>query len=90
MNQFLYYQSTASIASVEVIEFNAYPNPSSEIITISSEEMVKAIIVYSMDGKKLISQQANNVLNISSLPQGNYFIEVSTAKGSAQKMISKN
>ena len=88
--EYIYYQNTASIASIESVEFNVFPNPSNELITISSKEMIQGITIYSLDGKKMITQHANNSVNIAKLTNGNYFIEVSTANGTARKIITKN
>ncbi|MEY3238189.1 MAG: hypothetical protein RI883_2290 [Bacteroidota bacterium] len=89
-DEFFYYQNTASIDEIESIEFAVYPNPSNDVMTISSKEAINSMNVYTMDGKKLISQKGGNSINVSNLPQGNYLLEVATSNGTSRKMISKN
>ncbi|GEM_PF-6776502 len=89
-DEYFYYQSTASLNEMSEIEFNVYPNPTSEVVNISSSNSINSMILFSLDGKKLISQSNGTSINISHLPQGNYFLEVQTSKGASRKMISKN
>lgn len=84
-----YYQNTANLTSLDEIEFSVYPNPSMDIITVSTSNSINSMLIYSLDGKKMISQLNKNSLDISHLPQGNYILEVTTSEGSSRKMISK-
>lgn len=65
-------------------DFSIYPNPATSNITIASStnKNVENIKVYSILGKTLINQSANNSskyeLDISNLITGIYFIEVTT------------
>ncbi len=89
-DEFFYYQNTASINTVETIEFSVFPNPSNDVLNISSKEVINTLTVSTLDGKKLISQKGGNSISVANLPQGNYLLEVGTVNGSARKMISKN
>ena len=88
--QYCYYENTANIDIIPEMEISVYPNPSCDIINIPNLEDVLSIVVYSLDGKKLISQNKGNEINISHLLNGDYFLEVSTLHGIYTEKIIKN
>jgi hypothetical protein len=90
VEEYFYYQSTASLEEAAEIDFTVFPNPSTDVFNIASDDDIKSVAVYSLDGKKLIVQNGGNSMNASALPKGNYLLEVATSKGVARKMISKN
>ncbi len=90
LEEYFYYQSTASLEQAAEIDFTVFPNPSADLFNIASDDEIKSVAVYSLDGKKLIVQNGGNSMNASALPKGNYLLEVATSKGVARKMISKN
>jgi hypothetical protein len=67
----------------EVNSHLVYPNPSNEFISILSND-VKAIAIYDMMGKILLSQDYTGVeqISLSTIPSGIYFVMVTT--GSSQ------
>ncbi len=73
--------------------FTIYPNPAHDILIIqlqNENSRILACEVYSLLGKKVLSKKQilNNVLDISSLLKGSYFIKIKTEKGTDyQKLI---
>jgi len=70
----------------ELKNLKAWPNPVSDVLTVSNAAPLSEIGVYNLLGQKLISQKADResiVLNVSALPAGNYMVKVITAKGSS-------
>lgn len=69
-----------------------YPNPSSQYITIDSENKISSCIIYNMEGKVLIKQfQNTNIIDIRNLEKGNYIIQISDEKGNLiNKQFIKN
>ncbi|WP_166921537.1 T9SS type A sorting domain-containing protein [Flavobacterium poyangense] len=67
-----------------------YPNPASQPVTIDLQENVqlKGITIYDALGK-LIKTTEKNVIDMSPLPNGNYFFEIVTDKGKTTKTIVK-
>ncbi len=62
---------------------SVFPNPATEKITIERSEpitnMISSIIIYGMDGREMIRQQgqgSRSEINVSSLPNGSYFIRL--------------
>jgi len=75
-------------------EFSYYPNPSNDIVNISSpSDSINQVNVYDMFGRLLKSKKANNdneQINIQDLPNAMYLMEVRTEKGSKTvKMIKQ-
>ena len=69
-----------------------HPNPTSDYISISSENsMIDSITIYSLTGKKVLEDsQGLNSIDVSALSKGMYFTEVYTDAGrSVKKFIKK-
>lgn len=68
--------------------FSIYPNPVSEIVTITLQDdlELKSINIYNALGQ-FIKSEKNSTIDVRNLSKGNYFIEVNTNKGKATKAI---
>ena len=87
------YEFDATLSNTDFVNennFKIYPNPVSEILTISSEKQIKTIEIYSLLGSKIIKIQSN-VVNVSTLENGVYLIKI-TDKSNQQttKRFIKN
>ena len=86
------YGSTAGIAPLnENAKVIIYPNPSSDIIYISSEEEISAIEMYNSMGEKIREQMIydkNTGFDISTYSSGIYFLHIHTGKYSAIRKIT--
>lgn len=79
--------SSTSIISITPLEFNLYPNPAQESITIETTKKIVNVSCYNLMGQLLLETQ-DKVLNISHLSSGTYIIRVMTEDGvSSQKII---
>ncbi len=74
-------------------EFAIYPNPGNGQFILRSDEDLKSIEIYNLTGEKIYSmsnlkQQLQNEINISTLPDGIYFVQLQSENGvSIQKLI---
>ena len=68
-----------------------YPNPTSEILNIKSEQKISRIEVYDISGKllKSVDGKAKNV-SVSSLNKGMYLIKLYTENGVVNSKFIKN
>src|SRR5690606_17586554 len=68
--------------------FNVYPNPTSDILNISLENnlVLKQITIYNNLGQ-VVKTTNENVINVSNLAKGLYFVEVVTDQGKATKKV---
>jgi Leucine-rich repeat (LRR) protein len=64
-----------------------YPNPSSDIVTITSNvtEKIGTISIIDVSGKKLLSQNQSNIINVKHLANGMYFVTIEVG----QQIITK-
>ena len=59
--------------------FVFYPNPASDIVTLSSDRMIESVTIFNISGQKVLSQEigaTTSQLNISNLATGAYLLQV--------------
>jgi plastocyanin len=68
------------------------PNPATETITIQTKATDFNVVIYDMSGKQVLSENLKNKnqLNISSLKQGTYVIEINAEGTILQEKLVKN
>ena len=67
---------------------NIYPNPTSSTFAIEAKS-IKNIIIYDTTGQVVGNFGKTNMIDLSKLPSGNYFIQINTTKGVVLKKILK-
>lgn len=76
-------------------EILIYPNPASDMISVTSVNKISNISVTSMEGKTVLNQNISNeneaAVNVSSFEKGIYIVTVETQDGgiNIQKLIKK-
>lgn len=88
------YDLSAALAAVlssdsfVLAKFSVFPNPASEVVTISLQEDLKLekVNIYNTFGQ-LVKTEKKTVITVNSLAKGIYFFEVITNKGKATKQI---
>ena len=89
----IYFTTEASLGMNDfaLSNFNFYPNPVKERLTFSNSELIEAITIYSLTGKKVGRYVVNHTegqINLSNLSSGLYMMEVETALGkNAVKLV---
>ncbi len=58
-----------------------YPNPADDKITVSSDEEIKSLKIYEMNGRLISTYYNVESIDVSMISRGMYMIEVVTAKG---------
>ncbi|MES2798554.1 MAG: T9SS type A sorting domain-containing protein [Bacteroidota bacterium] len=87
--------SCSTNLGVEEIEASlvaVFPNPATSVVTVSSEEMIERIQVFSIDGKLLLSLKPTNLSTTISLEEfntGSYFIHSSINGMTVTKNVIK-
>ncbi|MDG1097827.1 MAG: DUF4465 domain-containing protein [Bacteroidia bacterium] len=84
----------ASVSSNRIVQSEVFPNPSKGEITIRSQANINQVIIRDLNGKLIFTttgtQEKSMTLNLASLANGIYFIEIATPNGSGiQKLIKK-
>ena len=90
----VYFTTTAlSNQSFDMAKISMYPNPTSNMLTITSANKMDAISVYSVVGQEVMNVNVNadnTVLNVSGLQDGIYLVKViSEGKVSTSKFIKQ-
>lgn len=87
------YDLTAILKSDSFVQanFSVYPNPSTNFITISLENnlTLEKVSIYNSLGQ-IVKNSNTNLVDISELAIGSYYLEVQTSQGKATKTIIKN
>ena len=70
---------------------NIYPNPIAETLFINSKDAVTEYQIYSLEGRKLISGEDENLsqIDVSKLSPGNYIVKLKTKDGEQSYKIIK-
>lgn len=85
--------SSQQISSEDMPNIRIFPNPTTTIVNIESENLIQ-IAVYDISGNKIITKRNENgigkiKINLKNYPTGIYLIEVTTSKGIKTKRIIK-
>ena len=66
--------------------FNTFPNPAKDILTIEGSYI--SVDVYDVYGKLVLSAESAKTINVSSLSNGIYMLNINTEKGTATQKIT--
>lgn len=69
-------------------DFLIFPNPTNSFITIETNVTCKAINIYSIEGKLLVTETSKTI-DLSDLPAGNYIIEIQSDNFVERKKVFK-
>lgn len=71
-------------------ELNIYPNPTKDIVSIQSDEGLKSVVIYNVEGQAVVSKMANDspfIIDLSDLNEGIYLFVVETEKGKKTRRV---
>lgn len=85
------YEGTASLTENNIEGLNVYPNPATDIVTISSFSMApKHVQLFDMVGKKVMDVETTSTINVSELNKGIYVMKISEeGKLATSKLVVK-
>jgi hypothetical protein len=81
--------STLSISEEELMSFSIYPNPATDLISISGVDNIKSIKVYSILGSLEKEVFNTNQIDISELSSGIHLIKVDNGTVTTKKIIKQ-
>ena len=85
-------QCNEIISSVEedYNEFKIFPNPTNDLVFIESQKDVQSIMVKDISGTQLLQSTNSNSIDLRGLPNGIYFIQVSSDSHNSTFRVVKN
>jgi hypothetical protein len=76
------------VQTLEQIDFQVYPNPTSQFMTVKSQEAIDLIKILDLSGK-IVLQTTQQELNLQTLISGTYILEVVSNGQISRKKIQK-
>ncbi|MVO09292.1 DUF4832 domain-containing protein [Flavobacterium sp. TP390] len=85
---------TVTVGSLQTTSFHndavkVYPNPASATITVSTSERIMRMQLFNTVGQRVFVKANGNVIDVSFLPTGTYFLHLETQNGKIVKKINK-
>src|SRR5690554_6542789 len=67
------------------LQLNVYPNPTTDIVNIDTDEQLSNYIIYDVSGRQIQSNlfAGSNQINLQNVTTGVYFIKVTTVQGNS-------
>lgn len=83
-----YLINDASVAELNEIEFQIYPNPTQESVAIESHYEVEKIEIINLFGEVvLVSFEPDQITDVSELSAGIYLVKIETSHGSSTEQL---
>ena len=73
------YTDTTAVAEFDEAMFEVYPNPASEYVRIMSDVEIESLMIFSMDGKMVCSQDVNQeetMIDLTGFAKGSYIVRI--------------
>ncbi len=90
-HELVYSTEQLSVQENTSADFKIYPNPVSDQLFISSENLqVENIRIYEISGKQVLNiERSETSIDVSQLTEGIYFIEVTSQEGTSSQRFIK-
>ena len=85
----VYQNTTASTEDVFANKFSVYPNPSSDVLNIRTNEPIDKVELYNTIGQLIVAKKTTNI-NISSINIGVYILKIYSGKRIVTKKVMIN
>ncbi|WP_417875188.1 T9SS type A sorting domain-containing protein [Xanthomarina gelatinilytica] len=85
------YNSTLSVDDISLDEntVKLYPNPATDVVNIKTNQTIKNVAVFNVNGQKVLDIANQSQINISNLPTGMYFLSINTNQSNQTIKILK-
>ena len=78
--EFYIYDPNAAISEIEEESFKVYPNPSKDVIHITSSSVLSLnCVIYDLSGQKLLEEESSSSttsINLSAFKPGMYLLKI--------------
>jgi beta-glucanase (GH16 family) len=84
----VYQKATAGITDNDAIDFQVYPNPAKDLVTIKAQENIDSIELYTLLGSKIErTLGTDNSFSVEGLPAGIYFLKIYSGSAVTTKRL---
>lgn len=84
----VFQQSTASVDDNQLLDFQIFPNPASDVVTIKSNNPVDSIQLYSIQGSQIeISMVNDTSFSVNDLASGIYVLKIASGSSISTKKL---
>lgn len=85
-------EALLGVAEIEDASFGVFPNPANDIVTITTNETLKSVELFDINGRMVKSvdfksNAVNNQVNVSDLSSGIYMMKIASDKGTVTKKL---
>ncbi|MDH2205715.1 T9SS type A sorting domain-containing protein [Empedobacter sp. GD03644] len=85
--------NSLGLKDLNKVEFNIYPNPTTDFVTLSSKEKIVSYQVFDMSGRLLVEtnkiDKKESKIDLSKYPKGVYLLNIKTDKKSYSQKVTK-
>ena len=83
-------KSNLAVNDVNKTNIKVYPNPVVDQLNIKTDETIKSVQVYSLDGKLLKTINGNTtIVDFKNYPKGSYLVKIETNKSTTSQKVIK-
>jgi len=83
-------KSNLAVSDVNKTNIKVYPNPVVDQLNIKTDEIIKSVQVYSLDGKLLKTINGNiTTVDFKNYPKGSYLVKIETNKSTTSQKVIK-
>ncbi|WP_312825785.1 DUF5074 domain-containing protein [Epilithonimonas sp.] len=75
--------------NVKKINLSIYPNPTTDVLNIKTQDKIVEVSVYDVTGKAINTKLIDGKINVNQLPKGNYILRITTDKAIYQEKFIK-
>lgn len=79
-----------AVQKTEATNIEVFPNPSSDLVYVSTDEIVQAIHVYNLQGQLLKEEYNQREISLAEFSKGIYLLKIQTPKGWISQQIVKD
>ena len=86
----VYQNSSLSVDDIVGNNLKIYPNPASNRFNIDSKNKIDRIDIYTLQGHRVLTvKNSENIVDISNLDQGIYFVKIQSQQNVITKRVLK-
>lgn len=83
------YEVSLSLEEIGISQLKVFPNPSSGLLTVVSDEEVLSLECFDLNGRNIPLSWDNNQIDVTNMQSGSYILKITTIAGTASARFVK-